>query len=254
MPLSSSDRFLGRVAAYAKYRPSYPSAAIDLLEARCGLAPGVNVVDLGSGTGILSALLLARGARVFGIEPNQEMRQHSERALSGEFHSDPGTAEDTHMPDRYFRLLVAGQAFHWFDPQRTRMEALRILEPGAWAALLWNERSEGLVPFLEDYEALLRRHAPEYDQVARLRAEQGGIRRFFGREPELAVFPNQQVFDFEGLAGRLMSGSYAPAADRPEHAPLMAGLREVFDRHQQGGTVVFPYRTLVHFGQPGGTA
>lgn len=254
MPLSSSDRFLGRVAAYAKYRPSYPSAAIDLLEARCGLAPGVNVADLGSGTGILSALLLARGARVFGIEPNREMREHSDLALGGEFHSDPGTAEDTHMPDRYFRLLVAGQAFHWFDPQRTRIEALRILEPGGWAALLWNERSEGLVPFLEDYEALLRRHAPEYDQVARLRAEQGGIRRFFGQEPELAVFPNQQVFDFEGLAGRLMSGSYAPTPDRPEHAPLMAGLREVFDRHQQGGTVVFPYRTLVYFGQPGGAA
>jgi SAM-dependent methyltransferase len=254
MPLSSSDRFLGRVEAYAKYRPSYPSAAIDLLEARCGLKAGVNVVDLGSGTGILSALLLERGARVFGIEPNREMRRHSDLALSGEFYSEAGTAEDTHMPDGYFRLLVAGQAFHWFDPQRTRTEALRILEPGAWAALLWNERSEGLVPFLEDYEARLRRYAPEYEKVAQLRAQQAGIRHFFGQEPELAVFPNQQVFDFEGLAGRLMSGSYAPAPDRPEHAPLMSGLREVFDRHQQEGTIVFPYRTLVYCGQPGGPA
>ena len=85
MPLSSSDRFLGRVEAYAKYRPSYPAAAIDLLEARCGLKRGANVVDLGSGTGILSSLLVKRGARVFGIEPNREMRYFPDLAVRGEF-------------------------------------------------------------------------------------------------------------------------------------------------------------------------
>lgn len=251
MPLSSSDRFLGRVDNYARYRPSYPAAAIDLLQARCGLKPGAVVVDLGSGTGILSTLLLQRGARVFGIEPNREMRRYSDLALEGEFRSEDGTAENTHMPAGFFDLLVAGQAFHWFDPQRTRTEALRILKPGAWAALLWNERPKTLIPFLEDYEALLRRYAHQYDEVARLRAQEEGIRQFFGHPPELAAFPNQQVFDFAGLVGRLMSSSYAPMPDRPEHEPLMAGLREVFEHHQKDGTVAFPYQTLMYLGQPG---
>jgi SAM-dependent methyltransferase len=251
MPVSSSDRFLGRVESYARYRPGYPSAAIDLLAARCGLKAGAAAVDLGSGTGILAALLLQRGARVFGIEPNQEMRAYADLTLGGEFHSESGTAENTHMPDGFFDLLVAGQSFHWFDPQKTRVEALRILKPGASAALLWNERPKGLVPFLEDYEALLRRYAPEYEAVARLRANDDGIRQFFGRQPEVAAFPNEQRFDFEGLAGRVMSASYAPMAGRPEHAPLMAGLREVFDRHEREGRVLFPYRTLVYFGHPG---
>jgi SAM-dependent methyltransferase len=250
MALSSSDRFSGRAEAYAKYRPSYPDAAVDLLEARCGLRRGATAVDLGCGTGILSALLLGRGARVFGIEPNREMRTYADLMLRGEFHSESGTAEDTHMPDRYFDLLVSGQAFHWFDPLRTRVEALRILKPGGWAALLWNERPKGLIPFLEEYEALLRRYAPEYDAVAQLRAQEDGIIRFFGRPPERATFANEQVLDFEGLAGRVMSASYAPMPDRPEHEPLMAGLREVFDRHQRQGKVVFPYQTLVFFGQP----
>lgn len=251
MPLSSSDRFLGRVESYARYRPSYPAAAIDLLEACCGLKPGIAAVDLGSGTGILAALLLKRGARVFGIEPNREMRAYADLMLGGEFRSESGTAENTHMPDGFFDLLVAGQSFHWFDPQKARLEALRILKPGAYAALLWNERPKDLVPFLEDYEALLRRYAPEYEAVARLRAQDEGIRQFFGRPPEHAIFPNEQRFDFQGLAGRVMSASYAPMADRPEHAPLMAGLREVFDRHEREGAVVFPYRTLVYYGQPG---
>ena len=251
MPLSSSDRFLGRVEAYAKYRPSYPPAAIDLLEARCGLKPGVNAVDLGSGTGILSALLLKRGARVFGIEPNREMRYYSDLALSGEFYTESGTAENTYMPDRYFDLLVAGQSFHWFHPQKARVEALRILKPGASAALLWNERPQEPTPFMEEYEALLRRYAPEYEEVARLRAQEDGIRQFFGSAPELATFANEQVLDFEGLTGRLMSSSYAPMSGHPDHEPLMAGLREVFDRHQRDGKIVFPYRTLVYFGQPG---
>lgn len=254
MPLSSSDRFLGRVEAYAKYRPSYPAGAIDLLETHCGLTPGAVAVDLGSGTGILSALLLQRGARVFGIEPNREMRGYSDQALGGDFHSVDGTAESTRMPDGFFDLMVAGQAFHWFDPQQTRLEALRILKPAAWAALLWNERPKGVVPFLEEYEALLRRHAPEYDAVAQLRAQEEGIARFFGGPPRRAAFENQQVLDFGGLAGRVMSSSYAPARDRPEHEPLMAALREVFDRHQRDGTVVFPYQTLVYFGQPGAAA
>src|SRR5581483_8626978 len=105
MPLSSSDRFLGRVEAYAKYRPGYPAAAIDLLVMRCGLKPGTRAVDLGSGTGILSALLLQRGAHVFGIEPNREMRAYSDRALAGEFRTEGGTAENTQMPDGFFDLL-----------------------------------------------------------------------------------------------------------------------------------------------------
>jgi SAM-dependent methyltransferase len=251
MPLSSSDRFLGRVDHYARHRPSYPAAAIDLLAARCGLRAGASVIDLGSGTGILSRLLLERGARVYGIEPNVEMRRYSDEALGGgEFHSQEGTAEDTRMPDAFFDLLVAAQSFHWFHPERTRTEALRILKPGAWAALLWNERPQGAVAFLDEYEALLRRYAPEYDAVSKLRAEEGGIRRFFGHEPQVASFPHQQVFDFEGLAGRVLSSSYAPMPDRPEHEPLMRGLREVFDRYQEDGKLAFPYRTLVFFGQP----
>jgi hypothetical protein len=73
------------------------------------------------------------------------------------------------------------------------------------------------------------------------------MREFLGGAMELATFPNQQVFDFEGLKGRLMSSSYAPEPADPAHEPLIAGLEAVFNRHQRDGEIVFPYRTLVYF-------
>src|SRR5438309_1981992 len=92
--------------------------------------------------------------------------------------------------------------------------------------------------------------AAEYAQIAASRADEASMRRFFGGAMELAVFPNWQSFDFEGLKGRLMSSSYAPEPGHPQHEPMMADLRELFGRHEHRGQVLFPYRTLVYFGQP----
>lgn len=245
-----TERFTGRVDNYARYRPSYPAAAIDLLEARCGLSPTAVVADIGSGTGILTELLLARGAMVLGVEPNQGMREAAEARLAAQarFRSVNGTAEATTLPTGSVDLLVVGQAFHWFDGERARREALRVLKRGAFAALLWNERPQELTPFLADYEILLRRHAPEYVQIVARRADVESMRRFFGGAMELETFPNEQTFDFQGLQGRLLSSSYAPEPGDAQYEPMLAGLRELFDRHEQAGKVAFAYRTLVYFG------
>jgi SAM-dependent methyltransferase len=247
-----TERFSSRVENYDRYRPSYPSAAIELLKTRCGLSPGAVVADIGSGTGILTQLLLASGAQVIGVEPNDGMRAAAEGRLRGQarFRSVKGTAETTTLAPASIDLLVAGQAFHWFDVDQARREALRLLRGGGFAALLWNESPPEPTVFLADYEALLLRHAAEYAQVAASRADEASMRRFFGGAMELATFPNQQTFDFGGLEGRLMSSSYAPEPGHPQHEPMMAGLLELFRRHEHGGQVVFPYLTLVYFGQP----
>jgi hypothetical protein len=124
-----------------------------------------------------------------------------------------------------------------------------VVRAGGWAALLWNERPAEATAFLADYEALLLRHAAEYARITASRADPAGMREFLGAAMEVAEFPNQQVLDFEGLRGRLLSSSYAPQPGHPEHAPMIAGLGEVFGRHQQHGRVVLPYRTLVYFAQ-----
>ncbi len=247
--LSSTERFSTRVEDYIKYRPSYPPGLLELLRVRCGLAATATVADIGSGTGILTELLLETGALVFAVEPNNAMREAAERLLGdyGRFRSVRGTAEATTLPQASVDLITASQAFHWFDVPQARRELGRVLKPRGWVALIWNERPPDAGAFHDEYDRLLRRHAADYDRVTRMRADEMKIREFFGRRPQTAVFANQQVFDFTGLQGRLMSSSYAPEPGHPEHEPLIAGLRALFERHSRGGKVVFPYRTLVYF-------
>jgi len=76
-----TERFTTRADNYALYRPGYPDEAVTLLQHRCGLSPQSVVADVGSGTGILTALLLGSGAQVIGIEPNDAMRAVAEASL-----------------------------------------------------------------------------------------------------------------------------------------------------------------------------
>ena len=146
----STRRFSSRVDNYVKYRPSYPPEVVELLAAECGLTPGALVADIGAGTGLLAELFLQNGYRVLGVEPNREMRQAGERLLGDypHFTSIDGTAEVTTLADKSVDIITAGQAFHWFDREKARAEFARILRPGGWVALVWNERRVDATPFL----------------------------------------------------------------------------------------------------------
>jgi ubiquinone/menaquinone biosynthesis C-methylase UbiE len=126
-----TQRITNRVDHYVRYRPSYPRDVLDLLEAECELTSASVVADVGSGTGILSELFLENGDNVLGIEPSREMREAGERRLGRHprFTSVPGTAEATTLDDASVDFVTAGQAFHWFEPERARTEFSRILKP-----------------------------------------------------------------------------------------------------------------------------
>ncbi|HSG40824.1 MAG TPA: class I SAM-dependent methyltransferase, partial [Thermoanaerobaculia bacterium] len=125
-------RFSSRVQNYVRYRPGYPLSLIDFLETNLGLAPGAVIADVGSGTGKLSELFLDRGYRVIGIEPNDEMREAAEglKERYPDFVNLAGQAESLPLDDRSVQAVMAGQAFHWFDPGKTRAEFARVLVPG----------------------------------------------------------------------------------------------------------------------------
>ena len=249
--LSPTQRFSNRVEDYVRYRPGYPREVIELLRAECDLTSDSVVADIGSGTGKLTELLLPHAKCVVAIEPNLEMREAGERLWSthSNFISLAGAAEATTLAGHSVDLIVAGQAFHWFDRERTRTEFGRILKPGGRIALIWNGLQTSSRPFLATYEALLREFAPEYEHVNHRNVDLPKLREFFGREPQFRSFPYSQNFDYSGLRGRLLSSSYVPAERDPGSAAMLNQLRAIFDAHQQDGQVVFLYDTLVYFSQ-----
>jgi SAM-dependent methyltransferase len=248
----SKERFSNRAADYLRYRPSYPGAVIDVARGECGLRPGHVLADIGSGTGLLCELFLKNGNRVYGVEPNEAMRQAGEEYLASfdGFTSVNGSAEATTLDDASVDFVAAGQAFHWFEPNSTRSEFARILKPGGWVVVIWNERLADTTPFLRDYEKLLQEFGTDYARVNESYPRTEHMRNFFGgnafREHDL---PNGQDFDFDGLSGRLRSSSYVPAADHLKFAPMMTLLEEIFRKHAQDGRVRMEYLTRLYFGR-----
>jgi SAM-dependent methyltransferase len=248
-----TQRFSDRVVDYVRSRPGYPPELIDLLVETAGLAPDDVVADVGAGTGKLARLFLDHGNRVFGIEPNREMREAGERKLSvyPRYVGMDGRAEHTGLPEASVDMVVAGQAFHWFRPDEARREFLRILRPGRGVLLVWNDRDEAASTFMRGYEQLLRDHGTDYRQVHHRRFGLAEIEAFYGvgrfSEHHLTY---RQVFDGPGLGARMRSSSYVPAPGQRGHDALMRQLDLLFDAHQRDGRVTFEYRTRVYFGRP----
>jgi SAM-dependent methyltransferase len=248
------QRFSSRVKNYIQYRPGYPPAVLDLLKERCGLAGTSVVADIGSGTGMLTELFLGNGNPVFAVEPNRDMRTAAEGLLGKypNFTSFSGTAEATSLKDQSVDFITAGQAFHWFDRDQSLREFIRILKPGGWVALIWNDRIL-TSPFARSYEHVLRTYGTDYAEVNHRGVDARALRAFFGpRGYNQRRFPNQQVFDWEALKGRLFSSSYTPEPGHPRHAPMLEALGTLFSVHQTDGQVVFEYDTLVYYGQLSG--
>ena len=252
----AARRFCGRVADYTRSRPGYPAGIIGLLERECGLRHGSVVADIGSGTGKLSELFLAFGNTVHGVEPNQEMRREAERLFAGNslFRSVEGRAEATGLPGLSADIAVAGQAFHWFDPDLFRVELRRVLRGEGFTALVWNDRNQAGSPLLIAYDGFLRDFSTDYAGVeSRHAASAGTMARFFsGGVPARAIFPNSQRLDREGFRGRYRSCSYALEPSHPRFAEAMKRLDAIFDAQASGGSVVMPYETTVFHGKVGG--
>lgn len=248
----SKQRFSNRAADYVRYRPGYPREVLDVLHTWCRLWPEHTIADVGSGTGLLSKLFLEHGNRVFGVEPNAEMRSAGEeflRSYKG-FTSVAGSAEATTLPPESVDFVAAAQAFHWFDPAATRREFQRILKLQGRVIVLWNERLLDETAFLRDYEALLRRFATDYERVHESYPRADQMLAFFGtNEFTSHSLPNFQEFDLEGLCGRLRSSSYAPAQGHPRFAPMMEELQRIFATHQKSGRVRMEYRTRIYSGE-----
>ncbi len=246
----STKRFSNRVDDYMKYRPGYPQEIVSFAADRLQLSPEAIVADIGSGTGLLSQLFLENGNQVYGVEPNDDMRIAGETRLAAyaNFVTVAGTAEATTLADDSVDFITAGQAFHWFKPEPSRVEFQRILKSGGWVVLVWNNRNTAS-SLMAAYESLLEEYTFSYQRV-KAGDPSESLAGWFQQSPmQLQEFDNFQIFDFAGIRGRLLSSSYSPLPDHPNYLPMIAALRTLFNRYQQDGFIRFQYKTQLYFGQ-----
>jgi len=238
-----AERFSNRVADYVGGRPGYPDEAFVWLRETFDLARDGSVADVGAGTGISAEVLLRHGFAVVAVEPNDAMRGAAIARLGGNprFRAVSGSAEATTLPPSSVDVVVAAQAFHWFDRAAYRAECARILKTSGVAALFWNVRRVEGSPFASDYEALLREFGTDYLTVRHENVTEEQLAAFFGGRFERQTFKNVQILDDDGLRARLLSSSYVPAAGHPRYEPMLAALGALFARHRRDGKVAMEY-------------
>lgn len=244
--------FSSKVQDYVKYRPTYPSDAIDYLYDMVKLNANSTVADIGAGTGKLSKLLVERGTNVIAVEPDQEMRKASVEIIGSEpnFHVLAGSAESTGIQDSFVDFIVCAQAFHWFDRTVTKIEFQRILKENGKVILIWNTRQTKGTAFLEGLEHILLSYGIDYSEVNHKNISEDELQSFFKENTmKKSIFTNQQFFDYEGLCGRVMSSSYTPMPEHPNYGPMMEQLRELFIRSEENGKVAFTYETEIYWGE-----
>jgi SAM-dependent methyltransferase len=252
--------FSARAEDYEKYRPSYPTSAIDSILA--GLKPPSQLVaaDIGAGTGIGSRLLAERGVRVQAIEPNADMRAAATPHELVEFLA--GTAEKIPLPTASVDLVVSFQAFHWFDFMQSLQEFHRILKPSGRLALMWS--------IWDKRDAISRRYSHLISEASKYHQCQAQPRlqvttllknlryQLFWRGLWLPYFTNlrrhwftyHQELDLAGLIGCARSQGFVPL-EGTELEKLVSDLSELCDRSRnERSRVRLAYRTRLYLAIP----
>jgi SAM-dependent methyltransferase len=243
--------FDAKVADYQASRPDYPEALFDTLAYQ--LAPR-RVADVGAGTGLLTQGLLARGWQVLAVEPNAAMRAACDArlgALPG-YRSAEGRAEAIPAADASLDLITAAQAFHWFEPEAARAEALRVLSPAGQVALIWNDRQRDQPLHRALDEEVFERYGGERRLRLLAHEDRGQLGRFFGAAaPREWQHPHRHGLGEAGLISLVFSRSYMPRPDSEQGRVVSAAVRDIFARFAREGQVQLPYTTVLMLGRPG---
>ncbi len=227
----------GTVAqTYDHIRPSYPQSAIDWVFV--GLGDSLDVIDVGAGTGKLTAQLLAPGRRVHAIEPDPNMLRVLTKKLptvTGHL----GTGEALPLAASSADVVTVAQAFHWMDEERSMTEFARILRPGGRVALLWNDRDSQRA----EWNEILTRKLQSLGENTTAHRSAGLVpEQPLGFDPvEGLTVPWVQDITPEGLLDLVRSRSYVIALSASRREAFLDEVRELLETHPQlAGRASFP--------------
>ena len=212
-------------AAYDRGRPTFPAEAVKWL---VGPDP-TTVLELGAGTGKLTEVLVELGHDVHATDPDEHMLSVLRKHLPDVPTSESG-AEEIPLPDRSVDVVVAAQAFHWFDHEKALPEIARVLRPGGHVALAWNSRDER-IPWVRRLGALLG--SPGAAAEATSSQEVLVQSDLFGFVED-KQFPFWQPIDRESIVDMAASRSYVATLDEDARQQLLADVVAFYDDFGRG--------------------
>jgi len=224
--------FGGVVDAYDRARPTYPAEAAAWLVGR----QAATVLELGAGTGKLTAQLVALGHDVLATDPDRAMLDRLERNLP-DVRTVVAHAEELPLADCAYDVTIAAQAFHWFDLDRALPEIARVLKPGGRLSLVWNQRDES-IPWVRRLGTLIGTQ-DQLDEPAGAIADSG----LFG-EVEDAQFKHWQQVDRKSIQDLVLSRSNVAVLDADGRAAKLAEVLAFYDDYGRGmDGMQLPYQT-----------
>ena len=249
--LRHGSSFGAAAAAYAEHRPGYAEAAVRWALEPVRAREPLRVLDLGAGTGKLTATLAGLHAEVTAVEPDPGMLVELRRNLSS-VRSLPGSAEAIPLPDGSVDAVLAAQAMHWFDLDRALPEIARVLTQGGVLAALWNV-DDDRIGWVADLAEMAKRKSG-----VTLMRWRDGVRR---SRQELLIEAGSDLFDaaevgeFEhgqrrtagSLAATIATHSHLLVMEPAERASLLAQVSDFLHARPEtsAGEFVLPMITMV---------
>ena len=246
--MNNTTRFDGKGEIYAKARPKYAPELFEYLTDTLKIPAGSVFADIGSGTGIFTEQLLARGYRVLAVEPNADMRKKAEEKLFRDenFTSVDGSDAATSLPDKRADYITAAQAFHWFDPEAFGKECRRVLKPGGKVILVYNSRVES-ADCTKALAELRKKYTPAFHGFSNGMSEEK-ITAFFDGKRDIFRADNTQMYDRQGYINRVLSSSYSLKEGDEKFADYLRDINAIFDRFSSGGIMPVPTETVAYIG------
>ncbi len=214
--------FGGVAEAYERGRPTYPADAVQWM---VGDQPS-SVLELGAGTGKLTRVLVSLGHDVHATDPDADMLAILEEKVPGT-RTAVASAEDIPLADRSVDVVIAAQAFHWFDLDRALPEIARVLRPGGRLCLVWNERNEK-IPWVRRLGALIGTQEQLRDPAQALIFSE-----LFGFVEE-REFSHWQTVDRRTIQDLVLSRSNIAVLDAEGRAAKLAEVLAFYDDYGRG--------------------
>ncbi|PCH38048.1 S-adenosyl-L-methionine-dependent methyltransferase [Wolfiporia cocos MD-104 SS10] len=248
---------------YDRARPSYQPAALSHIRQAVGASSSLNVVEIGSGTGIFTRALLAHPEwatsvkQLKAVEPSEGMREVFTKTVTDERVTvAEGTFDTTGVEDGWADLVVVAQAFHWCpDYDKASAEFARILKPNGIVAVIWNLEDRDGAAWVAQLRDRIEGHEQGTPQF-RL----GLWRATFSTPSYTRLFesPEERTWSYtlpgtrDIVINRALSKSYVAVLSPDEKEKVVKDINAILDRKdglvwtdEEKGIFEYPYGTFV---------